>query len=74
MYVRHVSDYYVSMNYEEEIGRLSDEMKLAESQLSDIGFNVEQWMLIKRYVLAAVVHGQLLMLKTMSEEAASNPT
>ena len=61
------------MNYDEEIGKLSAEMKVAEGELSDTGFSVEHWMLIKRYVLAAVVHGQLLMLKTMSEEAATDP-
>ena len=61
------------MNYDEEIGKLSAEMKVAEGELSDTGFSVEHWMLIKRYVLAAVVHGQLLMLKTMSEEEATDP-
>ena len=60
------------MNYDEEIGRLSAEMKLAEGALSDMGFPVEQWMLIKQYVLAAVMHGQLLMLKTMSDQAGQD--
>jgi len=39
----------------------------AEDALADMGFPTDQWMLIKEYVGAAIVHNQISVAKALSE-------
>jgi hypothetical protein len=53
------------INVEEELQKASKDMEDAEDELAATGFSVEQWMLIKRYILSAVHHQQLIELKAI---------
>jgi hypothetical protein len=44
------------INVEEELQKVHKDMEDAEDELEATGFSVVQWMLIKRYILAAISH------------------
>lgn len=60
-------------NYDEEIEKASADMHSSEDALAELGFPTAQWMLVKKYVLAAILHNQLTALKTMESIASGQP-
>jgi hypothetical protein len=62
-----------NMNYDEELQRTNKEMHDAEDALAATGFSVDQWMLIKQYVLAAIEHRHLILAKKVNELSAEEP-
>jgi hypothetical protein len=58
---------FLIMNIDEELQKANKEMNDAEDALAQTGFSVEQWMLIKNYVLSAILSNQLSMAKSMQE-------
>jgi hypothetical protein len=55
------------MNPDEELAKSGKEMDDAEDALAGLGFPTEQWMLIKRYILAAIIHNTCAVAKAMGE-------
>jgi hypothetical protein len=55
------------VNIDEELQKSVKEMNDAEDALVQKGFSEEHWMLIKRYLLSAIVHNQLAMAKSLQE-------
>lgn len=55
------------MDYNEELRKTNQQMHDAEDALADMGFPTDQWMLIKEYVGAAIVHNQISVAKALSE-------
>jgi hypothetical protein len=56
-----------SMNLDEEILQATKDMEEAEDALADMGFPVEQWMLIKQYISAAISYRQIQIAKSFEE-------
>ena len=55
------------MNYDELLQAYKKEMEDAEDELANFGFPADQWMLIKQYIGAAILHNQIVVAKTMHE-------
>jgi hypothetical protein len=59
-------------NYDEELRKAIIGMEDTEDALTATGFSVEQWELIKRYVLLAIHRNELAIAKSL-EEPETNP-
>jgi hypothetical protein len=57
----------VEINVNEELAKAKKEMNEAEDALVEAGFSEDQWMLIKQYILSAILHNQLIHLRTIQE-------
>jgi hypothetical protein len=57
----------MTINLDEEIAKAAKDMDNAEDALVATGFSVEQWMLIKNYILSAIVHNQCHVAKSLQE-------
>jgi hypothetical protein len=53
------------MNIDEELGKAAKDMEDAEDALAAKGLPEDQWMLIKKYVHAAIVNSQLSVTKAL---------
>jgi len=53
------------MNLDEELEKSNQEMKAAEDALAAAGFPKEQWELIKRYLVAAIIYNQIVVSRTV---------
>ena len=62
----------MTINLDEEIQKAVKDMDDAEDALAATGFSVEQWMLIKAYVLSAIVHNQCHVANEWQEKISSN--
>jgi hypothetical protein len=55
----------LEINVEEELTKTQNEMDEAEDSLAVAGFSVEQWDLIKDYILLAIQQNNLVQLKAV---------
>jgi hypothetical protein len=53
------------MDIDEELGKAVKDMEDAEDALAAKGFSEDHWMLIKKYMHAAIVHSQLSVTKAL---------
>lgn len=61
--------------YDAQIEQAKRDMESAEDQLAERGeISVDSWMLIKSYVLNAILQNTLLNCKAMEESISSLPT
>jgi hypothetical protein len=58
-------------NVDAELAKYFKEMEEAEDALADKGFSVDQWMLIKQYVHAAIAHSKWATVKAMQDLPSS---
>jgi hypothetical protein len=58
-------------NVEAELAKYAKEMEEAEDALVDKGFSADQWMLVKKYVHAAIAHSQWSTAKAMQDLSPS---
>ena len=55
------------MNMDDEIAKARADMESSEDALIDKGFSEEHWMLIKKYILSAIVHNQIVVAKSQQD-------
>ena len=60
------------MNMDDEVAKARADMESSEDMLVDKGFSEEHWMLIKKYIGAAIVHNQIVVSKTLQDYLAAN--
>lgn len=53
------------MNLDEEMDKANQEMASAEAALAATNFPQEQWALIKRYIVSAVIYNQIVVARTV---------
>jgi hypothetical protein len=63
----------MSVELDEQLAKLLQEMHEAEDKLIEVGFPEEHWMLIRKYVTTAIGHMQLLAVKGWEQLQPPNP-
>jgi hypothetical protein len=58
------------MNYDQELTKAATDMHEAEDALVQNGFPVEQWMLIKQYIGAAIIQNTAIIANALSQTSS----